>query len=91
MTHDLKLQYKYCDDVLIGVKNFEVRLNDRNYKVGDFIKFIPVDEKGNYKAHPIENYSFRIKYILTHKDFSIGIKKEYCILAIVLYINEVKK
>ena len=82
MTHDLKLQYKYCDDVLSGLKNYEVRFNDRNYKVGDFIEFTSVDENGNPKIHRIEDYKFIITYMLTHNDFPIGIKKDYCILGI---------
>lgn len=35
MTHRLKLNTEYFDDVLTGKKNFEVRINDRDYRVGD--------------------------------------------------------
>jgi ASC-1-like (ASCH) protein len=35
MKHELKLSEKYFEDVISGVKKFELRYNDRNYQVGD--------------------------------------------------------
>lgn len=35
MKHELKLLTAYFDPVLLGFKNFEVRLNDRTYTIGD--------------------------------------------------------
>ena len=37
-VHDLKIYPGYFSDVLCGIKNFEVRYNDRNFKVGDFVR-----------------------------------------------------
>lgn len=34
-THELKIWPRYFDDVLSGAKRYEVRINDRDYKVGD--------------------------------------------------------
>lgn len=34
-THELKILPEYFEDVVSGRKTFEVRLNDRNYKVRD--------------------------------------------------------
>ena len=34
-VHDLKISMKYMDAQLAGIKNFEIRKNDRDYKVGD--------------------------------------------------------
>lgn len=36
-THSVKLNVKYYDLVESRTKNFEVRLNDRNYRVGDWL------------------------------------------------------
>ena len=36
-THDLKLLPVYFHEVVLGNKNFEIRLNDRDFKVGDKI------------------------------------------------------
>jgi ASC-1-like (ASCH) protein len=35
MKHDLKLSTEFFGSVLVGIKTFEIRFNDRNYKVGD--------------------------------------------------------
>ena len=38
--HYLKLNIDFCDDVLSGNKNFEVRYNDRGYQTGDLNKVV---------------------------------------------------
>ncbi len=35
--HELKLDTKYFNDVKSGKKNFEIRKNDRDFKVGDIL------------------------------------------------------
>lgn len=37
MTHHVKVLPKYFRALLLGDKNFELRKNDRNYKVGDVL------------------------------------------------------
>ena len=34
-VHNLKIKPQYFKDVVSGIKTFEVRKNDRNFKVGD--------------------------------------------------------
>jgi hypothetical protein len=34
-THRLKVLIKYADAIMDGTKTFEIRRNDRNFKVGD--------------------------------------------------------
>ena len=84
-THNLKLNIEFCDDVLSGNKNFEIRYNDRGYQTGDLIKFIPYDDNhiyydDNHKpcVHEISNHTYRIKYILN----GWGLKNGYVALAI---------
>lgn len=36
-THKLKTVQPFYDDVIFGKKLFEVRLNDRDYHVGDYL------------------------------------------------------
>lgn len=65
MVHRIKLDRQFCDEVLYGSKHFEIRKDDRGYKVGDTIVFIPW--LPTYKKpfqHPIANTSFEIRYIL---------------------------
>ncbi|WP_404997450.1 DUF3850 domain-containing protein [Enterococcus faecalis] len=37
MTHKLKIDIKYFKAILSGKKNFEIRNNDRDFKVGDTV------------------------------------------------------
>lgn len=37
MTHSLKILPEYYDAVHTGLKQFEIRFNDRDFHVGDFI------------------------------------------------------
>ena len=37
MTHRLKIKPEYYQAVFDGIKNFEVRKNDRDFKVGDIL------------------------------------------------------
>lgn len=77
-THKLKLNIKFCDEVLSGVKTFEIRKNDRNFKMGDLIKFKPVDNDGEVGYHEIENHIYKITYVLN----GWGLKDNYVVLAI---------
>lgn len=76
--HKLKIKYEYFVDIQLGRKTFELRKNDRDFKVRDLIHF--VDENGE----EIERFDYNvceITYIL--KDVpEYGLKKDYCILSI---------
>jgi len=74
MLHELKLNKKYCEAVYWGYKNFEIRLYDRNYKVGDFVRFIAVDSDGSPIEHKVNRCYYQIDYILTDFD---GLAKNY--------------
>ena len=37
MVHELKIEYNYIREILAGLKTFEVRRDDRNYQLGDFL------------------------------------------------------
>lgn len=92
--HNLKLNIEFCDDVMNGVKTFEIRKNDRGFQTGDRIKFIPtdgiyyVDFDGNttqHAQHPISEKIYEITYILN----GWGIKNGYVALAIEEVTHEV--
>lgn len=46
-THELKIKSEYFMDIAKGVKKAEIRYNDRNYSVGDFLVLYEIDENGN--------------------------------------------
>lgn len=73
--HILKIKEEYYRDAIADEKTFELRKNDRDYKVGDLIHFVDVNgyDFGYYKDNV-----FRIEYIL--KDgLEYGLDKDYCI------------
>ena len=72
--HELKLQQPFFDDVYYNRKKFEVRKNDRNYKVGDRLKLV---------EFPSENPRYVLKdieYILEGGQY--GIEKDYVVLGL---------
>lgn len=56
------------DDLLSGLKKFEIRLNDRDYKVGDFLEF--TDERGVYV--------FAVRYIRS----GLGLQEGYVCMTV---------
>ena len=92
-THILKIQHRYWTEIDKGNKTFEVRKNDRSFKVGDLIKFsvlgyygVPYPAycdtgecaMGNHKGFEDKN-SYRITYILDDRSYC---KRGYVILGI---------
>lgn len=78
MLHELKLHPKYYDDVLLGKKRFELRKDDREYKVGDLLCFYEY-ANGEYTGRKSDLFS--IHYILRNCP-KYGLKKGYCILGL---------
>ena len=37
MTHALKIEHEYFEDIVKGLKTFEVRKNDRNFRLNDIL------------------------------------------------------
>lgn len=67
MTHELKTWPKYFWPILLGVKNFDIRVNDRDYQVGDklvFCEFDPVT--GQYTGRRVYR---QVAYILKSNPF----------------------
>ena len=78
MVHNIKLNIGFCDLVNNGIKSFEIRRNDRNYQVGDYIQFAPVGVLYREVEHPIKYELFKITYILS----GWGLQDGFCALAI---------
>ena len=78
MTHNIKIRIEFADAVLCGDKSFEVRKNDRGYRVGDIITFQVVNRAGDYIDHPLNSKKYRITYVLSEW----GIEVDYVVFAI---------
>ena len=78
MIHELKILSKYYRLVELGIKTFEIRYDDREYKVGDILILREYHE-GKYTGRQI------IVEVIVIIRNCIGVEKGYVIL-----INEIK-
>lgn len=78
MLHEIKLDISFCDLVNDGIKTFEVRKNDKNYQIGDLVRFKPVGVCFHPVEHPIKDKTYKITYVLS----GWGIEEGFCVFAI---------
>jgi len=80
MLHRLKIKQCYLCHILEGSKTFDIRKNDRDFQVGDWINFLPLEDE-DYNAYDIKSLipNYRINYILS--DFG-GLQQNHVCLAI---------
>lgn len=74
-VHDVKIGATFFRDVMSGRKNFELRKNDRGYKVGDTI--VLNEYENGYKTG--RSITKKIVYML--EDYA-GLEEGYCILGL---------
>ena len=74
--HDLKLLSEYYSAVVSGAKKFEIRYNDRDYKVGDIL-FLREFDGLQYTGRKT---CVKVTYVLHGGVY--GLAKEYVILSI---------
>jgi len=72
MIHELKINPIYADEFIKGNKQWEIRKDDRNFKVGDLIKFVI---NGTIKIYFVE-----ITYIFKGGEYEL--KKDYVIMTV---------
>lgn len=73
--HKLKILPQYYDSIISNIKHFELRKDDRDYQVGDFI-ILQEWENGEYTGRET---GFKIEYILRNCT-EYGLMEGYCIL-----------
>lgn len=78
MRHELKIYPRFFNAVDDGSKTFELRRNDRNFKVFDTIQLREFNpDGGGYTGRTVD---VLITYILAH--LAEGMAPGYCILSI---------
>lgn len=80
MIHELKIAPKFFQDIVNGIKNFEIRKNDRKFNIGDILVLSEIKED-NYTGNQV---TVKIENILTHNDFPEGIPVDYVVMNIKL-------
>lgn len=76
MIHDLKINYEFAQLHFIGKKNWELRKNDRDFKVGDTIQFTVVEWESS------SNWKYERTITNVFDDTSLGLQDGYVILSI---------
>lgn len=64
MEHKLKIKQEYFEPVIQGKKRFEIRKNDRNFKVGDIVVLEEIDENNAYTG---DSFKTRITFITDYQ------------------------
>lgn len=86
-VHQLKTVQPYFDDIWENGKNFEVRRNDRNFKVGDVLMLLEYDpSKANDTGDGYTGMCItaKITYILNNPQYC---KEGYVILGIEIVLT----
>ena len=84
--HFVKLVQPFFRDVREGKKTFELRKEDRDYKVGDYLVLEEYDPQT--KLYQGREINTRITYILSSEYSRYGIKPGFCILGIEIIPQE---
>jgi hypothetical protein len=78
INHELKTWKDYFEEILSGAKKFELRLNDRDFKVGDVVKLLEYENIIGYFTE--RSILIRITQIL--KDAKhFGLMDGFCIFS----------
>jgi len=75
-NHDLDILSKYFKEIKNGNKNFELRKNSKNYKIGDYITLHEI--KNEFYTN--KKIKVKIKYILKNCE-KYGLHKDFVILS----------
>lgn len=91
-VHQMKLNDRYFDAVDNGIKTFEIRKDDRGFRVGDVLRLYRVNDDGLYVSRDgtyasndrsgLKPIQVTVRYILTHDDFPDGIPEGYVVMSI---------
>ena len=81
MEHAIKIKTEYLLRIISKEKTFEVRLNDRDYQVGDILHFEEIREDDLCK-----DYSHRRKITYVHN--GLGMKEGYVVLGLSCNITD---
>lgn len=78
MTHELKILKPYYEAVKAGDKTFELRKDDRPYKIGDTLILREIGAGNTYTGRYIRK---KVGYILRDCP-EYGLENGYCILSL---------
>lgn len=82
-NHELKTINPHFKNLWCGVKKFEIRKNDRDFKEGDVLILKEYEpESDTYTGRFLK---CRITHVLADDDYPMGLKEGYCILSLRIF------
>jgi len=63
MTHRLKVAPEFWGDLYSGAKTFEIRKNDRDYQVGDFLELNAYDKSQDKFINTYKTLFFKVSCV----------------------------
>ena len=81
MKHSLKIEEQYLDNLIDGKKKVEIRVNDRDYQVGDTLDFSGSAELYGYDEFRFKKCLFRV----THIHSGMGMEKGWVAMSVESY------
>ncbi|WP_406732712.1 DUF3850 domain-containing protein [Vibrio scophthalmi] len=63
-AHDLKIEPQYLREIISGIKQFEIRKNDRNFQVGDWVRVCDGKYYANLLIKYISDYEQKEGYVV---------------------------
>lgn len=75
--HELKTTSPYFQAILDGLKTFDVRYNDRDFQIGDYLLLVETNDKGRLLGRQL---TVRVKYMLFGGMF--GVERDYVVMSI---------
>lgn len=74
MIHQLKLEGPFlADAVVCGDKPYEIRVNNRNFAIGDMLCMALYDKaQGRYVKHSVNDYMYTVTYMSKIHDTGMG-------------------
>ena len=82
--HTIRIAAMYFDDVANGIKTFELRKNDGDYKVGDILELM------EFKGGRNTGRSIKVDIVYMLEEYS-GLEEDWCILGIQVRPEEKKE
>lgn len=78
-VHKLKVWSEFMTDLINGNKTFELRFNDRNFQIGDYLSLMEYDKFN--KVYLDRLLLVKVTYILGGSSFD-AIKKGFVVMSI---------
>lgn len=73
MIHELKIKPKFFQDIINGIKNFEIRKNDRMFRIGDILVLSEFDYAvlmiGNCFESKVQAAMYKNYYVHLYKGY----------------------